>query len=103
MPSYMLLDLWDGFETRRMREINALNHASAMLHEREIAAGKKAKTYTAKGSYPYQFDDGEKAQVSVETKALAQKLAEAGDLPPACVVDLLKWKIVQPFLVTDYD
>jgi hypothetical protein len=103
MPSYMLLDLWDGMTIRRMGEINAMNHSAAMLHEREVAAGKKAKTYTAKDSYPYRFDNSEKAQVSPETKELAQKLAEAGDLPPACVVDLLKWKIVTPFLVSDYD
>jgi hypothetical protein len=102
MPSYMLIGLWDGIASRKMREINHLNHASAMLHEREIAIAQKAKNYSAKGSYPFRLDGGDKAEVSTEVKAIAQEMAEAGELPPQCVTDLIKWKIVTPFLVPEY-
>jgi hypothetical protein len=98
----MLIGLWDGIAVRKMREVNALNHAAAMLHERELAISKKAKNYSAKGSYPYRLDDGDKAEISTEVKAIAQGLAEAGDLPPKCVTDLLKWKIITPFVVQEY-
>ena len=100
MPTNMLLDLWIGISTRKREEINALNHAAALLHERDAAAGKKAKTYTAKAAYPYKFEDEDKPQISKETKELAQRLAESGDLPPACAADLLKMQIITPFLVS---
>jgi hypothetical protein len=98
----MVIGLWDGIAVRKMREVNALNHAAAMLHERELAISKKAKNYSAKGSYPYRLDDGDKAEISVEVKEIAQRLAESGELPPRCVVDLIKWKIITPFIVQEF-
>jgi hypothetical protein len=103
MPSDMLIGLWNDFNIRRMEKINAQNYAAAMIHEREVATATKAKNYAAKNCCPFRFDDGTTIHLSQSVQQAAQALAESGDLPPACVTDLLGAKVITPFLVTDYD
>jgi hypothetical protein len=93
LPADVLVDFWLAINKRKAAEINALNHAGALLVSIKTADEKSTKLEFGKW---LPFDLGDKSTLSISKVIAAEliRLRDTGELPQAMLRDLYTNKLI---------
>jgi hypothetical protein len=96
LPADALVYFWEEISTRKAKELNSINYASAILVAIDQADKSKTTKLEISKWLPFDFGDSSVISIPREVAALLCKLRDSGELPPMMVRDLYRHKLISP-------